>query len=86
MAVKVIVKNKRTKRPIPFVMVQIIGKEDYYEDDTDINGVADFSGDDIKTGKYKIKVRSFDFRPYTETHYIINNSYTIHLNLHPAID
>ncbi len=80
---KIIVKEKSTKVPIPFVLVRIENAFESWVDDTDMDGIAEFEG--IKDGKYNIKIRHADYRPYTEKTYISRNS-IINIKLHKAFD
>ena len=80
---KVILTEKVSRAPIPFVLVRIESMSNSWVDDTDTNGVAEFEG--IVDGKYNIKIRHKDYRPYTEKTYISRNS-IITIKLHKAFD
>ncbi|KKN07795.1 hypothetical protein LCGC14_1063330 [marine sediment metagenome] len=77
------VKEKVTEKPIQFVLVRIENMVESYIDDTDINGVAEFKG--IRDNKYNIKIRSKNYRPFTEKMYLSRNS-IINIKLHKAFD
>ena len=83
MAVKIIVLEKGTKKPLEAVMVRIEGGIENYYADTDNNGLAEFEG--ISDGKYNIKIRHKDYRPFTEKTYISRNS-IINISMHKAFD
>ncbi|MCP4762574.1 MAG: carboxypeptidase-like regulatory domain-containing protein [archaeon] len=83
MTVNVIVYEKLTKKPVPFVIVRIESGKNSYTDDTNIRGIAEFQG--IHDGKYNIKIRHKDYRPYTEKMFISRNS-IINIGLHQAFE
>lgn len=72
MTVKIILQEKKSRRPIPFVWVKLLGEKRNFVDDTNLRGVAEFEA--IPEGKYTMKIRSADYRPYTATHYLSSNS------------
>jgi len=72
MTVKIYVKDKTTKTPVRFVSVRIESMNLSEADDTDGDGIAEF--DTIVDGKYNIKIRHADYRPYTEKMFISRNS------------
>lgn len=83
MTVNVIVSEKHTKKPIPLVLVRIESGTNSYVDDTNARGIAEFQG--IPDGKYNVKIRHKDYRPYTEKMFISRNS-IININLHRAYE
>ncbi len=83
MVLKIIVKEKNTKKPIQFVLVRIENVIESYVDDTDTKGIAEFEG--IRDGKYNVKIRSKDYRPFTERMYLSRNS-IVNIKLHKAFD
>ena len=83
MTVNVIVTEKLTRKPIPFVLVRIESGANSYTDDTNIRGIAEFQG--IPDGKYNVKIRHKDYRPYTEKMFISRNS-IINIKLHKAFE
>jgi hypothetical protein len=66
--------------PIPFVLVRLESPDLSVVDDTDMYGVADFN---IPEGKYQIKIRHNNYRPYTEKMYLTRN-HILEIRLHRA--
>ena len=83
MVLKIIVKEKNTKKPIQFVLVRIENNIENYIDDTDINGIAEFEG--IRDNSYNVKIRHKNFRPFTEKMYLSRDS-IVNIKLHKAFD
>ena len=83
MGVKVIVREKFTRKGIPLVSVRIESGGFSSADCTNNMGMAEF--DDIPDGKYVMKIRHKDYRPYTEKMFISRNS-IINIKLHKAFD
>lgn len=81
MALKIIAEEKGTAKPIPFIMIYVEKVGWARSDDTDSEGVAEFTipEDD----NYMVKARSPDHRPYTKRHFLSRNS-ILELSLHPA--
>ena len=57
--VEVLVRDKETKRPVPWTLV-LLGE---YKDATDEEGLAVF--EEVPPGRYTLRVRSLLYRPYT---------------------
>lgn len=83
MVLRIIVKEKITKIPIPFVYVTLTAGAKKFIDDTNMNGVAEFSG--VPDGDYIVKIRHADYRPYTEKMFISQNS-IINIKMQKAFD
>lgn len=83
MAVKIIVIEKLTKKPIVDVLVRIESMGLSENDYTDNKGIAEF--DKIVDGKYNIKIRHRDYRPYTEKMFISRHS-IINIKMQKAFD
>jgi len=83
MVLKINIKEKVTEKPIQFVLVRIENMTESYVDDTDLYGVAEFK--DIRDGKYNIKIRSKDYRPFTEKMYLSRDS-IVNIKLQKAFD
>lgn len=83
MSVKIFVREKISGAPVKFVLVRIESATLSEVDDTDGNGLAEF--DTIRDGKYNVKIRHKDFRPYTEKMFISRNS-IINIKLQKAFD
>lgn len=86
MSVKILLREKGTNKPIQFVKIRIFNQTHDFEDETDAKGLADFTGQRIRDGKYTVKIRDKKYRPYTEKHYISRNSYIMDIKLHKAYD
>jgi len=84
MPVKIHIREKETKKGIPFIMVRLEKEGRLYADDTDAHGWAEF--DNVRDGKYIVKVRSPNHRPFTEKMYISNHSLITDIKLSRAYD
>lgn len=65
-------REKENNRPIPFILVRLESPEITYADSTDMGGKAEFVI--ISEGKYRIKLRHKNYRPFTEKVDINRNS------------
>lgn len=83
MAVKIIVLEKLTRKPLIDVLVRVEGGVISETDYTDSKGIAEF--DKLVDGKYNVKIRHRDFRPYTEKMFISRNS-IINIKMQKAFD
>lgn len=83
MGVKIYVRDMATKKPIQNVLVRIESGSLSENDYTDSEGIADF--DTIVDGKYIVKIRHPNYRPYTEKMFISRNS-LINIKLQRAYD
>ncbi len=84
MTVRIQVREKVTGKGIPFVIVRLQSENRLYSDDTDAAGWAEF--DNVRDGKYIVKIRSPNHRPFTEKMYISGNSLITDIKLQRAYD
>lgn len=83
MAVQIQVLDKATRKPVENVLVRIESGQLSETDYTNSAGVAEF--DTITDGKYIVKIRHPNYRPYTEKMFISRNS-IINIKLQRAYD
>lgn len=83
MGVKIYVRDKTTREPVRNALVRVESGSLSESDYTELKGLAEF--DTITDGKYIVKVRHSDYRPYTEKMFISRNS-LITIKLQRAYD
>jgi len=72
MTVQVILKEKGTNLPIRFVKIYLEGEQCVYENSTD--GLGRVSFPKVSDGKYLVKIKSPNHRPYYKKTYLSQNS------------
>lgn len=82
--IKIRVLDKQTNQPVPFVNVRLENESYVFVDDTNNRGWAELEG--VPDGKYTLKIRSPDHRPYTERYYLSQHSILMNIKLQSAID
>jgi len=67
--------NSRSHEPIKNVKVKLDQQGRHLEAKTNEDGCVRFNG--LPRGKWKVKVRNLDYRPYTKNHIFEDNTETI---------
>lgn len=81
--IRIRVKDKRSRSPIPGLMVQISevqGRREYW-DDTNYKGVAEFP--EVRDGTHIIKIQDSEYRPFYRKTYLKDHS-TVSISLERA--
>lgn len=72
MPVQVILKEKRSKKPVQFVNVKLYNRERVFIDDTNSRGKAILKG--VPDGTYILEVKTAKYRPHHEEIFVSTNS------------